>query len=111
MVRPLQCKAIASARLRNGKADAATLARLLRAGLLPEAWTAPPEVRRLRAMLRHRAQLARLRALLRNRARAILAGHGARPAGGLPGAARAGRGSPPWSCRPSPARSSTTRSR
>ena len=82
MVHPLQCKAIASARLKNDKAGAATLAQLLRADLLPEAWIAPPEVRQLRAMLRHRAQLVRLRTLLRNRIHAILADHGhGRPAG------------------------------
>ena len=81
MVHPLQCKAIASARLKNDKAGAATLA-LLRADLLPEAQLAPPEVRQLRAMLRHRAQLVRLRTLLRNRIHAILADHGhGRPAG------------------------------
>jgi transposase len=82
MVHPLQCKAIASARLKNDKVDAATLAQLLRADLLPEAWIAPPQVRQLRAMLRHRAQLVRLRTLLRNRVHAVLADHGhGRPAG------------------------------
>src|SRR6266568_2473997 len=82
MVHPLQCKAIASARLKNDKVDAATLAQLLRADLLPEAWIAPPAVRQLRAMLRHRAQLVRLRTLLRNRVHAVLADHGhGRPAG------------------------------
>ena len=79
---PLQCKAIASARLKNDKVDAATLAQLLRADQLPEAWIAPPEVRQLRALLRHRAQLVRLRTLLRNRVHAVLADHGyGRPAG------------------------------
>jgi transposase len=82
MVHPLQCKAIASARLKNDKVDAATLAQLLRADLLPEAWIAPPQLRQLRAMLRHRAQLVRLRTLLRNRIHAVLADHGhGRPAG------------------------------
>jgi transposase len=82
MVHPLQCKAIASARLKNDKVDAATLAQLLRADLLPEAWIAPPQVRQLRAVLRHRAQLVRLRTLLRNRVHAVLADHGhGRPAG------------------------------
>jgi len=37
LVHPLQCKAIASARLKNDKAGAAILAQLLRADLLPEA--------------------------------------------------------------------------
>src|SRR5258707_212614 len=82
LVHPLQCKAIASARLKNDKAGAAILAQLLRADLLPEAWIAPPAVRQLRALLRHRAQLVRLRTLLRNRIHAVLAGHGHdRPAG------------------------------
>jgi hypothetical protein len=39
-VHPLRCKAIASARLKNDKVDAAILAQLLRADLLPEAWIA-----------------------------------------------------------------------
>jgi Transposase IS116/IS110/IS902 family len=58
------------------------LAQLLRADLLPEAWIAPPAVRQLRALLRHRVQLVRLRTLLRNRIHAVLADHGyGRPAG------------------------------
>jgi transposase len=76
LVHPLQCKAIASARLKNDKVDAAILAQLLRAGLLPEAWIAPPPVRQLRALLRHRIQLVRQRTLLRNRIHAVLADHG-----------------------------------
>jgi len=90
MVHPLQCKAIASARLKNDKVDAAILAQLLRADLLPEAWIAPPAVRQLRALLRHRAQLVRLRTLLRNRIHAVLADHGhGRPAGCWSGPGRA----------------------
>jgi hypothetical protein len=52
MVHPLRCKAIASARLKNDRVDAATLAQLLRADLLPEAWIASLEVRQSRALLR-----------------------------------------------------------
>ena len=90
LVHPLQCKAIASARLKNDKAGAAILAQLLRADLLPEAWIAPPAVRQLRALLRHRAQLVRLRTLLRNRIHAVLADHGQdRPAGCWSGPGRA----------------------
>src|SRR5437879_4031212 len=82
LVHPLRCKAIASARLKNDKVDAEILAQLLRADLLPEAWIAPPAVRQLRALLRHRVQLVRLRTLLRNRIHAVLADHGHdRPAG------------------------------
>jgi transposase len=76
LVHPLRCKAIASARLKNDKVDAAILAQLLRADLLPEAWIAPPATRQLRALLRHRARLVRLRTQLRNRIHAVAAGHG-----------------------------------
>ena len=58
------------------------MAQLLRADLLPEAWIAPPPVRQLRALLRHRVALVRLRTLLRHRIHAIVADHGHdRPAG------------------------------
>jgi transposase len=82
LVHPSRCKAIASARLKNDKVDAAILAQLLRADLLPEAWIAPPPIRQLRALLRHRVALVRLRTRLRNRIHAIVADHGHdRPAG------------------------------
>jgi transposase len=87
MVHPLQGKAIASARLKNDKVDAATLAQLLRADLLPEAWIAPPQGRQLRALPRHRAQLVRLR----NRIHAILANHGHGRPWPRPAVATAGR--------------------
>src|SRR5215467_1806492 len=90
LVHPLQCKAIASARLKNDKAGAAILGQLRRADLLPEAWIAPPGVRQLRALLRHRAQLVRLRTLRRNRIHAVLADHGHdRPGGCWSGPGRA----------------------
>src|SRR4029077_32916 len=76
LVHPLQCKAIASARLKNDKVDAAILAQLLRADLLPEAWIAPPAVRQLRALLRHRAGLGRLGTQQQNPIHAVVAGFG-----------------------------------
>ena len=76
LVHPLRCKAIASARLKNDKVDAAILAQLLRADLLPEAWIAPAKVRQLRAVLRHRISLVRLGTQLRNRIHAVAADHG-----------------------------------
>src|SRR6266704_3070933 len=76
LVHPLRCKAIASARLKNDKVDAEILAQLLRADLLPEAWIAPPAVRQLRALLRHRASLVRLGTQLRNRIHAVVADFG-----------------------------------
>ncbi|HEV8220908.1 MAG TPA: IS110 family transposase, partial [Streptosporangiaceae bacterium] len=68
--------AIASARLKNDKVDAAILAQLLRADLLPEAWIAPAKVRQLRALLRHRISLVRLATQARNRIHAVAADHG-----------------------------------
>jgi transposase len=76
LVHPLRCKAIASARLKNDKVDAAILAQLLRADLLPEAWIAPPQVRQLRALLRHRASLVRVGTQARNRIHAVVADFG-----------------------------------
>jgi transposase len=59
------------------------LAQLLRADLLPEAWIAPPAIRQLRALRRHRVALVRLRTRLPGRIHAIVAGYGEdRPAGG-----------------------------
>jgi transposase len=76
LVHPLGYKAIASARLKNDKVDAAILAQLLRADLLPEAWLAPAKARQLRALLRHRISLVRLGTQLRNRIHAVAADHG-----------------------------------
>jgi transposase len=78
LVHPSRCKAIASARLKNDKVDAATLAQLLRADLLPEAWIAPQQVRDLRALLRHRAALVRLSTSCKNRVHGVLADRGVR---------------------------------
>jgi transposase len=58
------------------RVDAAILAQLLRADLLPEAWIAPPQVRQLRALLRHRAGLVRLRTQQQNRIHAVVADFG-----------------------------------
>ncbi|HEV2922013.1 MAG TPA: IS110 family transposase [Actinomycetota bacterium] len=83
LVHPSRCKAIASARLKNDKVDAHTLAQLLRADLLPEAWIAPPATRDLRALLRHRASLVRLSTTAKNRIHAVLADRGIRQQTGL----------------------------
>jgi Transposase len=76
LVHPSRCKAIASARVKNDKVDAETLAQLLRADLLPEAWIAPEPVRDLRALLRHRVALVRWSTALKNRVHAVLADRG-----------------------------------
>jgi transposase len=108
LVHPLRCKAIASARLKN-EVDAAILAQLLRADLLPEAWIAPPQVRQLRALLRHRASLVRLGTGQRNRIHAVAADHGYdRSASYWTGPGRAAAGWPSWTCPRRPGRSSPT---
>ena len=76
LVHPSRCKAIAAARLKHDKVDARTLAQLLRADLLPEAWIAPQQVRDLRALLRHRASLVRSSTALKSRVHAVLADRG-----------------------------------
>jgi len=72
---PLKTKAIASARIKTDKLDAATLAQLLRADLLPRAHLSSPQARLDRELLRHRATLVRLRTAVKNRVHALLAKH------------------------------------
>ena len=80
LAHPLRTKAIASARVKTDAVDARTLAHLLRADLLPEAYIAPREPRDLRDLLRHRVALTRMRSALKQRVGAILAKNGvARP--------------------------------
>ncbi len=78
-----RCRAIATARLKNDRVDARTLAHLLRTNLLAEAWIAPKPIRDLRLLLRHRTALVRLRTALRNRIHAILADYGFQPSSAL----------------------------
>ena len=76
LAHPLRTRAIAAARVKTDAVDARTLAQLLRAGLLPEAYVAPRELRDLRDLLRHRATLTRMRSAVKNRVHAMLAKHG-----------------------------------
>jgi len=76
LAHPMRTKAIASARVKTDAVDARTLAHLLRADLLPEAYIAPRDLRDLRDLLRHRVALTRMRTALKNRVSAILAKHG-----------------------------------
>lgn len=61
LAHPLRTRAIAAARVKTDAIDARTLAQLLRAGMLPEAYIAPRELRDLRELLCHRATLTRMR--------------------------------------------------
>lgn len=90
LVHPAKVKAIASAKLKNDRVDSATLAQLLRANLLPEAWKADPATRDLREVLRLRVSLAQDRTRFKNQLHATLHQHGLRsPTSDLFG--RAGR--------------------
>ena len=57
LAHPLGVKAFSYRRVKNDERDAADLADLLRMGRLPEAWIAPPAIRELRELVRHRAKL------------------------------------------------------
>jgi transposase len=76
LAHPLRTRAIAAARVKTDAVDARTLALLLRADLLPEAYVAPRELRDRRALLRHRVALTQMRSALKNRVHALLAKHG-----------------------------------
>src|SRR3989442_14656141 len=76
LAHPLRTRAIAAARVKTDAVDAKTLAHLLRADLLPEAYVAPRELRDLRELLRHRIVLTRMRSALKNRVHALLARQG-----------------------------------
>jgi transposase len=84
LVHPSRCKAIASARLKNDKVDARTIAHLLRTDLLPEAWIAPSGVRDQRTLLRMRVSLVRVRTAFKNRIQAVLADAGVQPTAASP---------------------------
>jgi transposase len=70
---PMRTRAIASAKVKTDKVDAAVLAQLAAADFLPLVWAPDAETRSLRRRVAHRAQLVRQRTRLRNQIHAILA--------------------------------------
>ena len=78
LVHPAKVKAIAHAKLKNDRVDSATLAQLLRANLLPEAWKADRATRDLRQVLRMRVALGQDRTRYKNQIHAVLHLHGQR---------------------------------
>src|SRR5689334_23805372 len=76
LAHPLGVKGFAYRRVKNDVRDAADLADLLRMGRLPEAYVAPPEVRELRELVRHRAKLVAWRSALKASVHAVLAKQG-----------------------------------
>jgi transposase len=80
LAHPFRTRAIAAARVKTDAVDARTLAWLLRADLLPEAYIAPRALRDLRALLRQRIALTQMRSALKCRVHAsLLATHGIQP--------------------------------
>ena len=76
---------------------------ILRTGLLPEAYIAPPELLDLRELLRHRAVLTRMRTAVKNRVHALLARQGIRQEHATCSARPAASSSPASSCPRAPA--------
>lgn len=76
LAHPLGVKGFTYRRVKNDVRDASDLADLLRMGRLPEAWIAPPAVRELRELVRHRAKLVNLRSGLKAGVHAVLAKQG-----------------------------------
>jgi transposase len=64
---PKKTRAIALAKVKTDKVDSLTLAQLLRADLIPEAWVPPREVRDLRNRVRSRVYLKRKETSVKNR--------------------------------------------
>jgi len=69
---PLQVRAIAWAKVKTDKIDAATLAKLHAAGFLPEVWMPTEEVELKRRCIAERAQLVSQMTRLKNRVQSVL---------------------------------------
>ena len=76
LAHPLGVKGFTYRRVKNDVRDASDLADLLRLGRLPESWIAPPAVRELREVVRHRAKLVQWRSGLKASVHAVLAKQG-----------------------------------
>lgn len=76
LAHPLGVKGWSYRRVKNDELDAEDLCDLLRMGRLPEAWIAPPAVRELRELVRHRAKMVALRSGLKAQVHAVLAKEG-----------------------------------
>ena len=69
---PAKVRLIAEVRVKTDKVDVLTLAKLLRADMLPEVWVPPMHVRDLRALLSHRRRLVALQTTAKNRLHSVL---------------------------------------
>jgi transposase len=73
LAHPLRLRAIATARAKTDKLDAALLARLLRADLIPASYVPPARYQTLRDLTRSRARLSHHATLAKNQVHALLA--------------------------------------
>ena len=69
---PLQVRAIAHAKIKTDKIDAAVLAKLHAAGFLPEVWQPDEATDRLRRQVARRAAVVQARTRLKNRVHSVL---------------------------------------
>ncbi len=69
---PLQTRAIAEAKVKTDKIDAAVLARLHASGFLPEVWSPDELTEQMRRQVVRRASIVQHRTRLKNRLHAIL---------------------------------------
>lgn len=70
---PHKVRVIAEASIKTDRIDAKRLVELERAGLIPESWVPPREIRDLRHLARYRAFLVRIRTRIKNRLHVELA--------------------------------------
>jgi transposase len=69
---PVKTRAIASAKIKTDKLDAAKLANLLRGGYIAECYVPDRKIMDLRELVRHRTALVRMRTKLKNRIHSIV---------------------------------------
>lgn len=80
----MKVKLIAQTRVKTDKRDTLALAHLLTAGLIPEVWVPPVEVRELRGLIAHRRQMVKRRTMVKNRLHSLLHRHHLLPPEGDP---------------------------
>ncbi|MGC1932437.1 MAG: transposase [Candidatus Nitrosopolaris sp.] len=69
---PIKTRAIASAKIKTDKLDAAKLANLLRGGYIAECYVPDRRIMDLRELVRHRIALVRMRTKLKNKVHSIV---------------------------------------
>jgi transposase len=73
---PAKLKAICAGKKKSDRIDAATLADLLRANLVPEVWMIPPDLRELRDLLRYRTATVQMSTRMKNKISGLLMANG-----------------------------------